>query len=127
MDLVTLGGYAVMVGCGLLALWAGIWALRNRAVILKQLVAGGVVEALLLAQGVAALVEVIGGRYIVEPALFWGYLIVALLLLPGAAVVAIAERTRWSSVVLVVVALALVVMQYRILTIWWAGSGAGSA
>lgn len=124
MDLVTLGGYAVMVGCGLVALWAGVWALRGRAVILKQLIAGGVVEALVLVQGVAALVEVIGDREIVEPALFWGYLVVALLLLPAAAVVAIAERSRWSSVVLVVVSLALLAMQYRILTLWWAGTGA---
>lgn len=125
LDVVPVG-WAVMAGCAVLALWAGIWALRNRPVILKQLIAGGVVEVLLLLQGVLALVAVIGGRYIVEPEVFWGYVIVALLMLPAAAVVAIVERTRWSSLALVAIALALLVMQYRILTLWWAGSGAGA-
>lgn len=120
MDLVVTGGYAVMVGCGALGLWAGIWALRDRAVILKQLIAGGVVEALLLVQAVAALVAVLSGHGLAEPEVFWGYLVVAVLMLPAGAVVAIAERTRWSSVVLLVLALALLVMQYRVLTLWWA-------
>lgn len=124
MDVVTIGGYAAMVACGLLALWAGIWALRDRAVILKQLIAGGVVVALLLIQAIAAVVELAGGHELAEPGLFWGYLIVAVLLLPGGAVVAIAERSRWSSVVLVVLALALLVMEYRLLQIWWMGQGA---
>ncbi len=122
MDLVVAGGYAVMVGCGALGLWAGIWALRDRAVILKQLIAGGVVEALLLVQAVAALVAVLSGHGLAEPEVFWGYLVVAVLMLPAGAVVAIAERTRWSSVVLLVLALALLVMQYRVLTLWWAAA-----
>ena len=124
MDLVVIGGYAAMVGCGAIARWAGIWALRDRAVILKQLILGGVVEAMLLLQVVAALVEVIGGRQIVEPEVFWGYLVVAMLLLPAGAAVALAERSRWSSVALLILAFALLVMQYRILTLWWAGAGA---
>src|SRR5690606_41933610 len=95
-----------MVGCGALGLWAGIWALRDRAVILKQLIAGGVVEALLLVQAVAALVAVLSGHGLAEPEVFWGYLVVAVPMLPAGAVVAIAERTRWRPVVLPVGALA---------------------
>jgi hypothetical protein len=121
VDLVVLGGYVAMAACGLLALWAGFFALRDRAVILKQLIGGGVIVALLLVQAVAAIVELAGGRALGEPAVFWGYLVVALLLLPAGAVVAIAERTRWSSVALVVIALALLVMEYRILQLWWTG------
>ena len=121
MDLVTGGGYVAMAACGLLALWAGIWALRDRAVILKQLIAGGVVLAVLLVQAVGAIIELVGGRDLAEPPVFWGYLIVAVLLLPAAAVVAIAERTRWSSVTLVVIALAVLVMEYRILQLWSMG------
>lgn len=123
MDLVVLGGYVAMVACGLLALWAAFFALRDRAVILKQLIAGGVVVALLLVQAIAAVVELTGGRELVEPAVFWGYLVVALLLLPAGAVVAIAERTRWSSVALVVIALSLLVMESRILQLWSMGAG----
>lgn len=122
MDLVTVGGYAAMVVCGVLIGWAGVRTARGRAVVLRQLIVGGVVEALILVQGIAALVAVVGGRDIVEDAVFWGYVVVALLLLPGAALVAIAERTRWSSVALIVVAFALLVMEYRILTLWWAGT-----
>jgi len=121
VDLVTGGGYVAMAACGLLALWAGIWALRDRAVILKQLIAGGVVLAVLLVQAVGAIIELVGGRDLAEPPVFWGYLIVAVLLLPAAAVVAIAERTRWSSVTLVVIALAVLVMEYRILQLWSMG------
>jgi hypothetical protein len=124
VDLVTLGGYAAMVVCGVLILWAALWALRGRAVVLKQLIVGGVVEALLLVQVIAAAVGLVGGREIAEPAVFWGYLVVALMLLPAGAVVAIAERSRWSSVVLLVIAFALLVMEYRILTLWWMEGGA---
>src|SRR5690606_42068281 len=93
-----------MVGCGALGLWAGIWALRDRAVILKQLIAGGVVEALLLVQAVAALVAVRSGHGLAEPEVFLGYLVVAVLMLPAGAVVAVVERTRGSSAVLLVLA-----------------------
>lgn len=123
MDLVTGGGYAAMIACGLLALWAAIWALRNRAVMLKQLIAGGVVVVLLLVQSVGAIIELAGGYELVEPPVFWGYVIVALLMLPAAAVVAIVERTRWSSVALVAIALALLVMEYRIIALWSMGQG----
>lgn len=124
MDLVTGGAYVAMIACGLLALWAGIWALRDRAVILKQLIAGGVVVAVLLVQAVGAIIALSGGRELAEPPVFWGYVIVALLLLPAAAVVAIAERTRWSSVALVVIALAVLVMELRIIQLWSMGQGA---
>jgi len=123
VDLVTLGGYAAMVVSGILMLWAALWAVRGRAVVLKQLIMGGVVEALLIVQVIAGVVGLVNGREIVEPAVFWGYLVVALLLLPAGAVVAIAERSRWSSVVLLVIALALLVMEYRILTLWWMEGG----
>lgn len=116
--------YPVWVGCAVLVVWAGYFALRDRAVILKQLIAGGVVEALLLIQAIVGVIGVAGGHRLAEPPVFWGYVVVALLLLPAAAVVAIAERTRWSSVVLVVVMLTLAVMEVRMVSLW--GSGATS-
>ncbi|WP_420114344.1 hypothetical protein [Pseudactinotalea sp.] len=122
--MVTGGAYAAIAASGLLAVWAGIWALRDRAVVLKQLIAGGVVVALLLVQVVAAIIALAGGHVLAEPAVFWGYLVVAILLLPAAAVVALAERTRWSSVALLVIALALVVMELRIIQLWSTGQGA---
>lgn len=124
MDLVTGGAYAAIVACGLLGLWAGVWALQDRAVILKQLIAGGVVVALLLLQAVGAVVSLSGGHTLAEPAVFWGYLVVAVLLLPAAAVVAIAERTRWSSVALLIVAVTLLVMELRVIQLWMMAPGA---
>ena len=123
MDLVTGGAYAAMVACGLLGLWAAIWAVRDRPVILKQLIAGGVVVALLLVQAVGAIIGLAGGHVLVEPVVFWGYLVVAVLLVPAAGVVALAERSRWSSVALLVVALALLVMELRIVQLWSMGEG----
>ena len=49
---------------------------------------------------------------------FWGYLVTALLLLPVAAAWAFAERTRWSSVVLLVAALTVAVMEWRLVQVW---------
>ncbi|MFV0425771.1 MAG: hypothetical protein ACK5KU_01900 [Beutenbergiaceae bacterium] len=99
----------------LLALWALLWAARDRPVILKQLIAGGVVEALMLAEIVIAIVAGAGAP---DPLVFWGYMITALLVLPFAAAWALAERTRWSSVVLAVASFALIVMQVRIFALW---------
>lgn len=101
-----------------LAGWAGWFALRDRAVVLRQLVGGGVVEVALVAQGVVAAVAVLAGHSLVEAATFWGYLVVALLVLPLAAVWALVERTRWSSVVLVVGCLTIVVMEVRMMQVW---------
>jgi hypothetical protein len=53
-----------------------------------------------------------------EPVVFWGYVITQLILLPAAALWAFAERTRWSSVVLLVAALAVAFLQLRLHQIW---------
>lgn len=116
--------YPIWVGCAVLAGWSGYRALRDRPVILKQLIAAGVVEAMLLIQAILAIGDVAGGKDLVEPVVFWGYVIVGLLLLPAAGVVSIAERTRWSSVAYLVLVLAVAVVEVRMLSLWAMGSGA---
>lgn len=101
-----------------LGVWAGIRALRDLAVVLRQLIAGGVVEVALLVQVVVAAVAVIGGHALAEPATFWGYLVFALLVLPAAAAWALVERTRWSSVVLLVGCATVAVMEMRMVQVW---------
>ena len=49
---------------------------------------------------------------------FYTYLVSALLLPPAAALWALLERNRWSTVVLGVAAFAVGVMVYRMLQIW---------
>ena len=111
---------AIVVAVLALALgaWAGVRALRDQPVILRQLVAAGVVEAALVVQAVVAAIAVLGGHDLAEAATFWGYLVFALLVLPGAAVWALVERTRWSSVVLVVGCVTLAVMEVRMVQVW---------
>jgi len=101
-----------------LGVWAAVFAVRDRAVVLRQLWGGAVVEGAILLQAVAALVVTVRGDGPADAVTFWGYVLTALLLLPIAAAWAFAERTRWSSVVLLVAALTIVVMQWRLVQIW---------
>ena len=101
-----------------LGLWAAVRLARGGAVILRQLIAAGVVEVALLVQGVLAGWQVATGHALADPVTFWGYLVFALLVLPAAGVWAVADRTRWSSGVLVVACLTLAVMELRMGQIW---------
>lgn len=112
---VVCAGLAAAVG-----IWAVAFAVAGRAVVLRQLIAAGVVEAMLVVQGVVMAVQQLGGRQVDDPITLWGYLLVALLLLPGAAVAAFVERTRWSSIVLAVAALTIIVMEVRMWQVWQA-------
>ena len=111
----------VAFACLLLGVWAGFRAARDRPVILRQLIAAGVIEALLLVQAVSAAVVAAQGRGPDDALTFWGYVLTALLLFPVAAAWAFAERTRWSSVVLLVAAATQAFLQYRLLQVWGAG------
>ena len=77
------------------------------------------VEVLLLAQVVIAIVAPAAGN---PPTgnlgEFWVYLVTACLIPPAAIVWALTDRTRWSTVVLGVAALAIAVMTYRMNQIW---------
>lgn len=103
---------------GVLAAWALAFAITDRAVVLRQLIGGGVVLAALVVQAVVVAVLQLGGTEVSDPVTVWGYIIVAILLLPGAAVWAFADRTRWSSVVLVIAAVAIMGMELRIWQVW---------
>jgi len=108
----------VIVLCVLLAAWACWFVVRDRAVVLRQLWGAAVVEAVLVVQAVVAgILALIGGRD-VDGLLLWGYVLTQALVLPLAAAWAFAERTRWSSVVLLVAALTVAFLEYRLLQIW---------
>jgi hypothetical protein len=100
----------------LLAAWAAWRTIRNQPVIVAQLLAAGVVELYLVVQLVVVLVHPAGGGGL--SGLFWIYVITQLALLPLAALWAFAERTRWSSVVLLVAALVVAFLQLRLLQVW---------
>jgi len=111
---------ALLVGalCVALAAWAAWFVVADRAVVLRQLWGGAVVEVVLVIQAVIAGIVLVTGDHDVDAALFWGYVVVQLIVLPIAAAWAFAERTRWSSVVLLVAALTTGFLEYRLWQIW---------
>lgn len=77
------------------------------------------VEVLLLAQVVIALIAPFAGNPPSGSLLeFWVYLISAVLLPLGGVVWALIERSRWSTVIMGIVALSVAVMVWRMEVIW---------
>jgi len=77
------------------------------------------VEVLLLAQVVVAIVAPLTGNVPTGSLLeFWVYLVSAALLPPAGVAWALVERSRWSTVIMGVVALAVAVMVWRMQVIW---------
>ncbi len=99
-----------------IAAWAGWRTWRDRPVVLRQLYGAAVVEAYLVAQLVLVLAHPAATG--AATALFWIYAVTQLLLLPVAALWAFAERSRWSSVVLLVAAFVVGFLQLRLFQVW---------
>ncbi|WEK59544.1 MAG: hypothetical protein P0Y60_09075 [Candidatus Microbacterium colombiense] len=77
------------------------------------------VEALLVVQIVVAIIAPLAGNPPTGDLLeYWVYLVSAALLPVGAVLWALMERSRWSTVILGVAALAIAVMLWRMLAIW---------
>ncbi len=117
---IVIGALTAVVAAAALGLggWSLWFVVRDRAVVLRQLWGGAVVEGLLVLQALVAGVLVATGTAPGEPLTFWGYVVTQLVLLPLAAVWAFAERTRWSSVVLLVAALTVAFLQVRLTQTW---------
>lgn len=115
-----LGFTVVLVGAALLAgLLCVVLGLAGRKPADITLIALIVVEALLLAQIVIAITApAFGNAPTGNPLEFWVYLVTAAIIPPLAIIWALVERTRWSTVVLGVGALAVAVMAYRMHQIW---------
>ncbi len=111
---VVLVGIAVLAGLLCVAL-----GLAGRKPSDITLVALAVVEVLLVVQIVIAIMApALGNSPTGNPLEFWVYLVTAAIIPPLAVFWALVERTRWSTVVLGVAALAVAVMAYRMHQIW---------
>jgi hypothetical protein len=111
---------AVAVLAGLLCLVLGF---AGRAPDDFTIGAALLVEVLLVVQLVIALVAPAVGNSPTGSALeFWVYLVSALFIPPAAALWALVERNRWSTVILGVACLAIAVMLYRMGQIWFVQS-----
>jgi hypothetical protein len=109
---------ALVLGTAGLSVWALIWAALDRPVRMGHLVLGGVLEALLVIQAIVAAARLIGGTRPESTGTFVGYLIGSLLVLPLGVLWALEERTRWSSVVLAIAGLTLVIVVLRMDAVW---------
>lgn len=106
----------VAVAAGVFCAVAGLVGRRPSDVSVGSL---AVVEALLIAQVIAAIVAPFAGNPPTGDLLeFWTYLVSAVLMPIGGVIWALIERSRWSTVILGVVALALAVMLWRMHVIW---------
>ena len=108
---------AVAVLAGIVCVIAGLFGRTPADLTLGLTV---LVEVVLIAQLVVALIAPAVGNVATGSVLeFYVYLISAILLPPLAALWALVERTRWSTVILGVACLAVAVMLYRMNTIWF--------
>ena len=112
----TIVQVAIAVLVGLVCVVAGLAGRRP-----SDLTVGGmaVVLLLLLAQVVMGVVAPLSGNPPTGSLLeFWVYLVSAVLLPPAAVLWALVERSRWSTVIMGIAALAVAVMVWRMHAIW---------
>jgi hypothetical protein len=107
----------VAVPAGVLCLVLGLAGRRPADLTMGLTV---LVELLLLAQIVIAVVApAFGNSATGNPLEFWVYLVTAALLPPLAVVWGLVDRTRWSTVILGVASLAVAIMLWRMHQIWF--------
>lgn len=112
----TMVQIVVAVAAGLFCLIAGFAGRRPSDYTVGSLL---LVEVLLIAQVVVAIIAPLAGNPPTGDLLeYWVYLIAAVLLPIGGIAWALLERGRWSTVVLGVVAISLAIMLWRMQTIW---------
>jgi hypothetical protein len=121
LDAVTL---TVSVSALLLAAWCGFAALRDQPTNDWHFIGMAVVTLTALVQLVVAIVQLARGE---RPqhgmAVLLPYLVGALLTVPAAASMSLAERTRWGSAIVAAGGLILAVLELRLNEIWGAGHG----
>jgi hypothetical protein len=112
----TIAQIVVAVAAGLFCLVAGFVGRRPSDVSVGAL---ALVEVLLVVQIVVAIIAPLAGNPPTGDLLeYWVYLVSAALLPVGAVLWALMERSRWSTVILGVAALAIAVMLWRMQVIW---------
>ncbi|SDH17217.1 hypothetical protein [Nonomuraea jiangxiensis] len=110
---------AVVIGSGSLLAVAGlVTAIRDRPMGMILLIAFAVLEVAVLVQGGVTIAAVIGGGGPRDQVPLFGYLLGTAVIPPVAVLMALAERSRWGSAVLVVAGFSIAVMTGRLLQIW---------
>jgi hypothetical protein len=112
----TIAQVAVASVSGLLCVILGLAGRRPSDLSVGSL---ALVEVLLLAQIVMAIIAPLAGNPPTGSLLeYWVYLVSAALLPPAAVFWALLERSRWSTVIMGIAALAVAIMVWRMHAIW---------
>jgi len=112
----TIAQIVIAVAAGVFCLVAGLIGRRPSDVSVGAL---ALVEALLVVQVVVAIIAPLAGNPPTGDLLeYWVYLVSAVLLPVGAVLWALMERSRWSTVILGVAAIAIAIMLWRMQVIW---------
>lgn len=112
----TIVQVVVAVAAGLLCVIAGLAGRRPSDLTVGSL---ALLELLLIAQVVVAIVAPLAGNPPTGSLLeFWVYLVSAVLLPLAAVAWALLERSRWSTVIMGIAALSIAVMVWRMHVIW---------
>lgn len=102
----------------LTALFAGIQALRDRAITDAHLVAAGLTEIAVLVYVGLRVADLIGGHHTTGLAIVIAYLAGLVLAMPITAALSLAEPSRWGSIVLAAGALVACVLFARLNQLW---------
>ncbi|MDF2508733.1 MAG: hypothetical protein K0Q52_2592 [Microbacterium sp.] len=112
----TIAQIAVAIAAGIFCVVAGLIGRRPSDVSVGAL---ALVEALLVVQVIVAIIAPLAGNPPTGDLLeYWVYLVSGVLLPVGAVLWALMERSRWSTVILGVAALAIAIMLWRMQVIW---------
>jgi len=112
----TLTQVGVAVVAGVLCVVLGLAGRRPSDLSVGSL---ALIELLLIAQIVVAIIAPLAGNPPTGSLLeLWTYLVSAALLPPAAALWALLERSKWSTVIMGIAALAVAVMVWRMHVIW---------
>jgi hypothetical protein len=112
----TIAQVAIAIAAGAFCIAAGLAGRRPNDFTVGAL---AVVEVLLIAQVVVAIVAPLAGNPPTGDLLeYWVYLVSAVLLPIGAVLWALMERSRWSTVILGIAALTIAIMLWRMQVIW---------
>jgi hypothetical protein len=101
-----------------LAVWAAVAALLDRSPHQAHLFGVGLLELLLVAQAVVAVVLLVGGDRPGSLVTFVGYLVVALAVLPLGVLWALSEPGRWGIAVVAAACFVVAVLVVRMQQVW---------
>jgi hypothetical protein len=108
----------IIVASLLLAGWALVTTLRDRPPTVAHLVGLGILELALIVQEAIAIQRLVDGQRPRELAVFIGYLVASLIVLPLGGWLAWMERTRWGSAIITVACLVIPALVLRLQQIW---------